>query len=101
MQTDVFPFIVFDLDGNLRLRLAFGGLDVGLDDVVLPAWWNSLGKLTSLVRHEVPLGFLAGNAVDRDGNASQRMVVRPPNGSGNQGAVFRYGVLLRIGSRRR
>src|SRR5450432_4091995 len=101
MQADVFPFIVFDLDGNLRLGLAFGSLDVGLDDVVLPAWGNSLRKLTSLVRHEVPLGFLAGNAVDRDGNSRDWTVVRPPHGPGNQGVVFGYGVLLRFGARRR
>ena len=101
MQTDIFPFIVFDLDGDLRLGLAFGGLDVGLDDVVLPARGNSLGKFTSLVRHQVPLGLLSGGGTDRDGHVRYGVVVRPPHGSGNQGVVFGYGVLLWIGTGRR
>src|SRR5271157_116174 len=99
MQADVLPLIVFDLDCDFRLGLAFRGLDVGLDDVILPAHRNSLRKLTSLVRHKLPLGFLAGGSPDLDGNAGSRAGVRSPNGSDDQGVVFGCGLLLRFTNR--
>src|SRR5664279_207646 len=97
MQANVFPFIVFDLNRNLRLGLALWDLDLGLDDVVLPARRNALRKLAPWVGHQFPLGFLAGSAADGDRNAGERMFVRPPDGADDQGVVPGGSVLLRAG----
>src|ERR1035438_2137957 len=103
MKAGVFPLIVFDLDGDLRLGLALGSFDVGVDDVVLSARRNSLRKLPALIGNQFPLGFLAGGTVDRDGNASQRTVVGGPDGADDQGIIFGRRALLghRIGRRMR
>src|SRR5271165_936998 len=97
MQADVFPLIVFDLDRDLGLRLAFGSLDPGLDRVVLPADRNSLRKLAPLIGYQFPLGFLPGDTLDFDGDSGNWAVVRPPNGADDQGVVFVGGVGLCAG----
>src|SRR5665811_992814 len=78
MQADVFPLIIVDVDRDFRLGLPLGHLDIGLDYIVLTSGRHALGEFPVFV----------GGPPNRDGNASRRMLVRPPHRAVNQRIVI-------------
>src|SRR5271157_6447544 len=87
MNADVLPFVVVDVDRNLRLRLALGHLYVGLNDVILIPNGYPLGEFSIPVGNELPPWLLVRGPADVDRNASYRMVVRSPDRAIDQGII--------------
>src|SRR5271169_7109974 len=81
MDSDVLAFIIVDLNRDLGLGLAFGHLDVSLDDVFVRTRRNALCELTTVIGDKFPFRLFVGGAADLDGNPRCRSIIRSPNGA--------------------
>src|SRR6516165_6552049 len=95
MQSNIFPFVAFDLNRNFRLCLPFRSLDVGSNDVVLFAGGYPLGELTSAVRNQFPLRLFVGSTANRNRNAGGGAVICTPHRAIDQGVILDRRVLRR------
>src|SRR5271166_1273655 len=100
MDSDVLAFIIVDLHRDLGLGLAFGQLDVSLDDVVLGTRRNALCEFATVIGDKFPFYLLVGGAPDLNGDSCNRSVVRAPDGANDEGIIPRGRRLLRRGLRR-
>ena len=90
MQAGVLAFVVVNMDSYLLKQaqgLTVGGLEI-LEicgkDVVGLAGWNPLGKLSHVVGIDLPLRLLIFGAADIYGDTVHGMIVRSPDGPGDQ-----------------
>jgi len=98
MQSGVFALVVVDVDGdflNQAERLAVGGFDafqVGGKNVIGFADGNPLGEFSHVVGINFPLGFFVFGAANFYGNAIHGMIVRAPDGAGDESVGLAFGL---------
>src|SRR5208282_6325151 len=88
MKADVFPLVAVYVDCDLGLRLALGGLYVGLNNVILCPNGNALSELSAPVGNQLPLRLLVESPADGDGNTRFRMITRSPDRAVDQRVIL-------------
>src|SRR5579859_7864455 len=77
MEREFLAFVIVDMDGNLRFRLAFRSLQVGGHKVISSPWRHTLGKFSRMVGHKLPLNFLLVGASDGYFHPINRAIIQP------------------------